>query len=92
VRGRLGPVSAAGCFVAQDFAHTELGRSYLELTRSFRAQHVASLRNFREQVTPQIDAADPSRDLFVGDWLGAYTEIAVERSSGGVLGVLVEID
>lgn len=73
----------------QDYLHSEFGRSYLELVRAFRGQHLASLRAFREHSEPMTDGGVAT---YVGDWLGAYTEVAVDSSSGAATRVLVELD
>lgn len=76
----------------QDYANSEFGRSYDELTKMFRAQHVASLRAFRETVVPENFSSIPGTDVFVDQWIGTYTEVRVERASGTVSSILVEID
>jgi len=71
-----------------DYAHSELDRSYLELTRVFRAQHLASLRAFRETVTPETIGGTV---YYIDRWLGLHTEISVD-ATGAATNVLVEID
>ncbi|MDQ3368396.1 MAG: hypothetical protein M3680_23470, partial [Myxococcota bacterium] len=71
-----------------DYEHSEFGRSYLELTRVFRTQHVASLRTFRETVTPETIGGTV---YYIDRWIGTHTEITVD-ASGAATNVLVEID
>lgn len=71
-----------------DFANTALERSYLQLTRELRAQHVASLRTFRETVVPETIGGTT---YYIDAWLGLHTEIAV-GATGAATSVLVEID
>lgn len=75
-----------------DYANSEFGRSYAELTRMFRTQHVASLRVFRETVMPESFASLPNTDYYIDRWLGTHTEIGVTRTTGAVSSVLVELD
>lgn len=75
----------------QDFATTELGRPLVELTRVFRDRHVASIRAFRETIAP-VDGLAPNSDAYVGDWIGLYTEVELDRSTQTATRVLVEID
>jgi hypothetical protein len=77
---------------AQDLTVTEWARTMEELVTEFRAWHVASLRNFRETVSPEPWPSHPEWDLYVGDWLGAYVEVTVLKSTGEVVNVLLEID
>jgi len=76
----------------QDYLHSEFGRSYVELARVFRTQHVASLRQFREEVAREDYPGQPQWDVYVADWLGAYTEISVDKATGQVANVYVELD
>lgn len=76
----------------QDFLHTEFGRSFTELARVFRPGHVASIRAFRETIAGEPHYANPLWDVYVGPWLDAYTEVAVDRATGVVTQVSVEID
>ena len=71
-----------------DYEHSEFDRSYLELTRVFRAQHLASLRAFRETVTPETIGGTV---YYIDRWLGAHTEITVD-ASGAATNVYVELD
>lgn len=71
-----------------DYVHSPFERSYPELTRVFRAQHVASLRAFRETVLPETVEGI---DMYIDAWLGAHTEIAVD-ANGVAFSVLVELD
>jgi len=71
-----------------DYLHSEFDRSYLDLTREFRAQHVASLRAFRETVTPETIGGTV---YYIERWLGAYTEVTVDATGAATL-VYVELD
>jgi len=73
-----------------DFVHSEFAKSLETLTREFRAQHIASIKAFRTTV----DAAPymTTKNVFVGEWIGLYTEVVVDRASGLVEQTLVEID
>ena len=73
----------------QDFVTTEFSRSYDELTKMFRVQHVASLRAFRETVEPETFG---DREFYIDRWLGTHTEIGVDPTTGVVQSILVEID
>lgn len=75
-----------------DYEHSELGRSYLELTKVFRAQHVATLKAFREGAERVTFPAMPDIEYYVGDWIGLHTEVTLARSTGEATGVLVELD
>jgi hypothetical protein len=75
-----------------DLRETEWARTMEELTREFRTWHVQSIRNFRETVSPEPWPSHPEWDLYVGDWLGAYVEVTVLKSTGAVVNVLLEID
>ena len=75
-----------------DYENSEFGRSYLELTKVFRAQHVASLKAFREESEHTTPGSTPNLEYYIGRWIGTHTEIAVDRTTGEVTGVLVEID
>lgn len=77
---------------AMDLRATEWGRTMEELTHNFRAQHVQSIRNFRENVSPEPYPSHPEWDVYIGDWLGAYVEVTVLKSTGAVVNVLLEID
>lgn len=68
-----------------DFAGSAYARPLEELTRTFRAQHVASIRAFRETVA--LDGA-----TFAGRWLDPYVEVQMDVSTGRALHVLIEID
>lgn len=81
-----------GYLAEQDYVHSEFGRSYVELAHEFRSQHVASLRAFRETVAREDYPGMPALDVYVADWLGAYTEVAVDKMSGAVSRVYVELD
>lgn len=71
-----------------DYENSEFGRSYVELTRVFRAQHVASLRTFRETVMPEVHGGIT---YYIDRWLGAHTEISVDATGAATL-VYVELD
>lgn len=75
-----------------DYEHSALGRSYLELTKVFRARHVASLRAFREAAELVTFPTMPTIDYYVGDWIGLHTEVTLDRTTGETAGVLVEVD
>jgi hypothetical protein len=81
-----------GYLAQQDYLHSEFGRSYLELTREYRAQHLASLRTFREDVVGEDYPGEPTLDVYVADWLGAYTEVSVDVATGTPTRVYVELD
>ena len=72
-----------------DYENSEFSRSYAELTRVFRAQHVASLRAFRETVTPEVIGGTT---YYIDRWLGAHTEISVDATTGAATLVYVELD
>lgn len=72
-----------------DYENSEFSRSYEELTRVFRAQHVSSLREFRENVQPEMFGATA---YYIDRWLGTHTEIGVNPTTGAVTSVLVELD
>lgn len=75
-----------------DYEHSELGRSYLALTKELRAQHVASLGAFRAESELVTFPSLPDVEYYVGRWLGLHTEVTVDRATGEVTGVLVELD
>lgn len=75
----------------QDFVHSGLGRTLEQLTRELRAQHVASVRAFRDGAGIEL-FADGGNDIFIGAWLGLHTEVTIERATGVATRVLVEID
>ena len=75
-----------------DYEHSEFGRSYLALTKEFRARHVASLKAFRETSELMTFPSMPNVDYYVGDWIGTHTEVTVNHTTGEVIGVLVELD
>jgi hypothetical protein len=81
-----------GYLAEQDYFHSEFGRSYTELAHEFRAQHVESLRAFRETVVREDYPGMPLLDVYVADWLGAYTEISVVKATGAIDRVYVELD
>lgn len=73
-----------------DFVHSEFARSLESLVHEFRAQHLASIKAFRETIAPEPYMS--TKHVFVGDWLGLYTEVVVDQASGNVESTLVEID
>jgi hypothetical protein len=75
-----------------DFVHTEFARTLEQLTQQFRAQHVTDIRNFRETVQPEPYPGQPTWDVYIDRWLGCHTEVAIERTTGVIKSVLVEID
>lgn len=76
-----------------DYEHSEFGRSYDQLVREFRAQHVQSLREFREAPDDIfVDSAHPNEAIYIGQWLGTHTEITIDRTTGAATHVLVELD
>lgn len=75
-----------------DYEHSEFGRSYLALTKEFRARHVASLKAFRETSELVTFPSMPNVEYYVGDWIGTHTEVTVDRTTGEVTHVLVELD
>jgi hypothetical protein len=81
-----------GYLAQQDYYHSEFSRSYVELAHEFRAQHVESLRVFREEVAREDYPGMPTLDVYVSDWLGAYTEVSVDKTTGAVTNVYVELD
>lgn len=81
-----------GYLRTQDYLHSALGRSYLELTKELRAQHVASLRAFRESSELVTFPSMPNVDYYVGDWIGIHTEVTVDHTTGEPTHVLVELD
>lgn len=81
-----------GYLKTTDYEHSELGRSYLALTKELRAQHVASLKNFREHAELVTFPSMPNVEYYVGDWIGTHTEVTVDRTTGAPTGVLVELD
>ncbi len=68
-----------------DFLHSEYARPLDELTRTFRARHVASIRAFRESLT--LDGA-----VFADRWLDAYVEVTIDSATGLATRVFIEID
>jgi hypothetical protein len=70
-----------------DLRASEWGRPLEELTHDYRAQHVASIRFFREQAVPE-------GNVYIGSWLGAgaYIEITVDPATGAVTNLLFEVD
>lgn len=75
-----------------NFVDSDFERTLEQLAHEFRAQHVSSIRAFRETVTPEPYPGMPTEDVYIGDWLGAHTEVVTDRASGAVLSTLVELD
>ncbi|HEU5058481.1 MAG TPA: hypothetical protein VFU21_18240 [Kofleriaceae bacterium] len=73
-----------------DLENTEFGRPLEELTRLFRARHVADLRAFREEVEPVVDGA--GNQVYIHNWLDPYVEVSVDPATGQVNRILFEID
>jgi len=72
--------------------HSEFARTLEDLTHEFRAMHVADIKRFREMVQPEPYPGQPTWDVYVDRWLGLHTEVAIERTTGVIKAVLVEID
>ncbi|MBA3457071.1 MAG: hypothetical protein H0T42_28570, partial [Deltaproteobacteria bacterium] len=76
-----------------DFVNSEFSRSYDELIASYRAQHVASIREIREMGVIEPYAGHPEWDVITGRWLsGPYIEITILKTTGAAVHVLIEID
>jgi hypothetical protein len=75
-----------------DLRTYEWGRSMEELVHDYRAQHVASIRGFRELAQPEPWPTHPEWDLYVGNWLGAYIEVTVLKATGEIVNILFEVD
>lgn len=78
--------------VTQHFEATEFGRSYEQLVTEYRAQHVASIKAFRETNAIEPYPGMPGTDVITGDWLGAYVEVSINKSTGIASNVYLEID
>jgi hypothetical protein len=76
----------------QDYLHSEFGRSYADLVVAYRAQHLASLKAFRETIVPEAYPGSTTSDVLIGDWLGAHTEVTIDKATGAATNVLVELD
>ena len=68
-----------------DFIHSEYARPLEELTRQFRARHVADVRALRE-------AGQLEGRVFVGNWLDPHVEVTMNSATGAAVDVLIEID
>jgi hypothetical protein len=77
---------------AMDLVETEWARPMEELVHDYRAQHVASIRHFREDVVAEPWPSHPEWNLYVGDWLGAYIEVTELKATGEIVSVYLEID
>ena len=75
-----------------DFIDTDFERTLEGLAHEFRSTHVASIRAFRETVVPEAYPGIPTEDVYIGDWLGAHTEVVVVRATGALVSTLVELD
>lgn len=75
-----------------DLVHTEFSRSLEQLVHEYRAQHLASIAAFRTTVEAEPYPGHPEWDVYVGDWLGTYTEVTVVRATKQIVSTLVEID
>jgi hypothetical protein len=75
-----------------DLVHTEFSRSLEQLVHEYRAQHIASIAAFRTTVEAEPYPGHQEWDVYVGDWLGTYTEVTVERATKQVVNTLVELD
>jgi hypothetical protein len=74
----------------KEFLTSALARSLETLVREFRAQHIASIKAFRTTVVAAPYMT--TKSAFVGEWLGLYTEVVVDRTTGDIEYTLVEID
>ncbi|HTJ44106.1 MAG TPA: hypothetical protein VL463_18495 [Kofleriaceae bacterium] len=77
----------------QDYVSSEFGRSYDQLTKEFRTQHVTSVGEFR--VPPDDIFTDPSlphQAIYIGQWLGTHVEVTIDTTTGAATHVLVELD
>ena len=72
-----------------DLEETEFGRPLEELTRTYRARHVADLRAFRTEVEPVASGGD---EVYIHNWLDPYVEVAIDPATGQVDRILFEID
>jgi hypothetical protein len=77
---------------SMDFLHSEFARTLEDLTHEFRAMHVADIKRFRDEVVPEPYPGQPTWDVYIDRWLGLHTEVAIERTTGVIKSVLVEID
>ena len=75
----------------RDFESTALWRPLIVLTREYRAWHVTSIRELRES-SELVDGLAPNSDAYVGQWIGLYSEVELDRATQAVVRVLVEID
>ncbi len=76
----------------QRFETTAFGRTYDQLVANYRAQHVASVRAFRETADIEPYSAVPNTDVLVGRWLDAYVEVSIDKATGTSSRVYLEID
>lgn len=91
--GRARQVAAdalLGWLAESDLGATEFQKPLEQLTRDYRADHVAGLRHFREEATSEPGAGDV--DIYIGGWLGAHVEVSVSRATGAATNVYFEID
>ena len=76
-----------------DFEGSLFGAPLLEVATRNRAQHVESLRFFREEaVAEQYPTLNPDWDFYVGRWAGVYVELRVVRATGAFAECYFEID
>jgi hypothetical protein len=75
-----------------NFVDSDFERTLEQLAHEFRAQHVSSIRAFRETIAAEPYPGMPTQDVYIGDWLGAHTEVVTDRASGAVISTLVELD
>lgn len=73
-----------------NFVHSEFARSLTSLVKQFRAQHLASIQAFRETIAAELYMT--TKDIYLGNWLGLYTEVVIDRATGTVEQTLVEIN
>jgi hypothetical protein len=76
-----------GYLATLDLVNTEFGRPLEEMARTYRAQHVQSVRDFRETATTY-----GTTDIYLGGWLGAHVEIEVSKVTGKLVNIYFEID
>ncbi len=81
-----------GELARMDFEHSEFARTLEDLTHQFRTQHLADIKRFRDSVVPEPYPGQPTWDVYIDRWLGLHTEVAIERTTGVIKSVLVEID
>ena len=50
------------------------------------------IKAVRDEVQPEPYPGQPTWDVYIDRWLGLHTEVAIERTTGVIKSVLVEID